>query len=236
MGDAEVFGHRLVDGTIRPSDHIISSLAATTPDDLITVKQVNSWKGLYKTLIRHLPHLATVMLPFDRACASKLSSSRFDWASPGILAAFNTATSHLKEIQATYLPRPDEQLILQPDTSSSELCTGWALYTLRKDGKDVKWLPVQYASAKLANYMAGWSPCEKEGVGAVVAIDQVRHWVNESRLTTIVMPDNKPVVDAAALMKLGRHSTSSRLQQLLASVNRSNIKFRHNSAKADSWR
>ena len=232
MGDAEVFGHRLVDGTIQPSDHIISSLAATTPADLVTVKQVNSWKGLYKTLIRHLPHLAMVMLPFDRACASKLSSSKFDWGSPGILAAFNTATSHLKEIQATYLPRPDEQLILQPDTSSSELCTGWALYTIRKEGKDEKWLPVQYASAKLPNYMAGWSPCEKEGVGAVVAIDQVRHWINESRLTTIVMPDNKPVVDAAALMKLGRHSTSSRLQQLLASVNRSNIKFRHNSAKA----
>ena len=73
---------------------------------------------------------------------------------------------------------------------------------------------------------------EKEGVGAVLAIDQVRHWVNESLKPTIVMPDNKPVVEAAAKMKLGKASTNSRLQQLLASVNRSNITFRHNSAKA----
>ena len=232
LGDVEVFGHRVVDGTVRPSDHIITSLAATTPSDLVSVRQVNSWKGLYKTLIRHLPHLASVMTPFDQACASKVSTSKFDWSRPGILAAFNTATSHLKEIQTTYLPKPQEQLVLEPDTSSSELCTGWALYTLRKTDQGIQKLPVQYASGKLAGYMARWCPCEKEGVGAVLAIDQVRHWVNESHLPTIVLPDNKPVVDAAALMRLGRHSTNARLQQLLACVNKSNVIFRHNSAKA----
>ena len=232
LGETEVFGHRVVNGTVRPSEHILTSLAATTPEDLVTVKQVNSWKGLYKTLIRHLPHLAAVMMPFDKACSSKASSSKFDWSRPGILAAFNTATSHLKEIKTTYLPRPEEQLVLQPDTSSINLCTGWVLYTLRPSQQGTQWLPVQYASGKLSNYMEGWSPCEKEGVGAVLAIDQVRHWVNESHKTTIVMPDNKPVIQAADLMKLGKHSTNSRLQQLLASVNRSNIKFMHNSAKA----
>ena len=232
LGDTEVFGHRVSNGTVGPSEHIITSLAATTTADLVTVKQVNSWKGLYKTLIRHLPHLAAVMMPFDRACASKASSSKFDWSRPGILAAFNTATTHLKEIKTTYLPRPEEQLALQPDTSTNTLCTGWVLYTLRPSQQGTQWLPVQYASGKLSNYMEGWSPCEKEGVGAVLAIDQVRHWINESHKTTIVMPDNKPVVEAANKMKLGKHSTSSRLQQLLACVNRSNIKFRHNSAKA----
>ena len=232
LQDNEVFGHRIADGRVRPSDHILSSLAATTPSELVTVKQVNSWKGLYKTLIKHLPHLASYMAPFDQACASKPSSSTFDWSRPGILAAFNAATSHLKEIQETYLPHPEEQLVLQPDASSSDNCIGWALYTMRPEEKGVQKLPVQYASAKLPNYMEGWTPCEKEGVGAVTAIDQVRHWINESQKTTIVMPDNKPVVEAAKLMKLGRHSTSSRLQQLLASVNRSNVNFSHNSAKA----
>ena len=33
-------------------------------------------------------------------------------------------------------------------------------------------------------------------------------------------------------MKIGRHSKNSRLQSLLTSVNRSNVTFRHNSAKA----
>ena len=232
LEDTEVFGHRIADGKVRPSDHILTSLAATTPDQLVTYRQVNSWKGLYKTLIKHLPHLASYMAPFDQACASKPSSATFDWSRPGILAAFNAATSHLSEIQETYLPHPEEQLVLQPDTSSSDNCIGWALYTTRQTGEAAQKLPVQYASAKLPKYMEEWSPCEKEGVGAVTSIDQVRHWINESLKTTIVMPDNKPVVEAAKLMKLGRHSTSSRLQQLLTSVNRSNVDFRHNSAKA----
>ena len=232
LQDTEVFGHRVADGKVRPSDHILTSLAATTPSQLVTYRQVNSWKGLYKTLIKHLPHLASYMAPFDKACASKPSTAKFDWSLPGILAAFNAATSHLEEIQETYLPHPDEQLVLQPDHSSSDNCIGWALYTMRPSKEGIRKLPVQYASAKLPKYMETWTPCEKEGVGAVTSIDQVRHWINESRKTTIVMPDNKPVVEATKLMKLGRHSTSSRLQQLFASVNRSNVDFRHNSAKA----
>ena len=80
--------------------------------------------------------------------------------------------------------------------------------------------------------MSTWCPCELEGAGVVVAIDQVRHWINESVFTTTVLADNKPVVDAANMMKIGRHSKNSRLQSLLTSVNRSNVTFRHNSAKA----
>ena len=245
LQDSEIYGHRVVNGTIRPSDHIVSTLASTTVKDLVTVKQVNSWKGLYKTLIRHLPKLAAFMVPFDEAVKGLLSSSPFDWSLPGIVAAFNAATSHLDQVQATALPKPDEQLALLPDTSTSNLCAGWALYTQRAtkekqlphtssmppdDG--FSWLPVQYMSGKLAPYMEGWSPCEQEGAGSVMAIDQARHWINESRHPTWVLPDNKPVVDASNLMRLGRHSTNPRLQQLLASVNRSNVVFRHNSAKA----
>ena len=66
----------------------------------------------------------------------------------------------------------------------------------------------------------------------MLAIDQVRHWINESTKPTLVLPDNKPVVEAADLMRRGKHSKSPRLLSLLASVNRSNVRFRHNSAKA----
>lgn len=128
---------------------------------MVTVKQVNSYKGLYKTLIRHLPDLASLMAPFDAACAGQPSSNKFDWSAPGILAAFNTATKHLDKVMATYLPHPDEQLALMPDTSDLNLCTGWVLYAERKpDGGSPAWLPVQYASAKLSNYMSTWTPCE----------------------------------------------------------------------------
>ena len=228
LQDSEVFGHRVVDGTIRPSDHIVSTLGSTKIGDLVTVKQINSWKGLYKTLIRHLPHLASFMDPFDNACKNLSSSATFDWNQPGMVAAFNAATTHLDQVRATYLPRPDEQLALQPDASTSNHCAGWVLYTQRAK----KWLPVQYMSGKLALYMHQWYPCEKEAVGAVMAIDQCRHWINESKLPTWVLPDSKPVVDAANLMRIGRHSSNPRLQQLLTCVNKSNLVFKHSSAKA----
>ena len=226
--DTEVFGHRIKGGEVRPSDHNIKSLLETSPDQLKTVRQVNAWKGLYKTLIRHLPNLAEFMSPFDTACGGKESVSQFDWSKPGILQAFNAATNQLDKIHHTVLPNPSEQLFLMPDTSKSNLCTGWVLYTKRDDVL----LPVQYASAKLPKYMAQWCPCELEGAGTVVAIEQVRHWINESHHTTIVLPDNKPVVYAANLMKTGKYSKNARLQSLLTCVNRSNITFRHNSAKA----
>ena len=230
--EAEVYGHKFSHGKIRPSDHIVNSLVATTIESLTTVRQVNSWKGLFKTLIRHLPDLASLMVPFDTACAGQPSGDRFDWSRPGILAAFNAATKHLSKVTETYLPHPSEQLVLKPDTSQSDLCTGWVMYTGRVGKEGTTWLPVQFASAKLPNYMETWSPCELEGVGAVLAIDQTRHWINESLKPTLVMPDNKPVVEATALMKLGRHSRNPRLQSLLASVNRSNVTFTHSSAKA----
>ena len=107
------------------------------------------------------------------------------------------------------------------------ICVGWVLYVIR-DGKT---LPVMYCTAKLKDYMIKWYPCEKEAIGAVLAIDQCAHWIGESEHTTLVGPDCIAVVKAVDLMKKGRHSSNPRLQSLLASVNRRNVKFFHNSAK-----
>ena len=149
LQETEVFGHRVKDGKVRPSDHIVTALGKTTREELKTVRQVNSWKGLYKTLIHHLPGLASQMVPFDTACAGKMSTSDFDWAEPGLVSAFNSAARHLGQVRETFLPSPSEQLVLMPDMSSSNPCTGWVLYTEREWEAGKVWLPVQYASAKL---------------------------------------------------------------------------------------
>ena len=227
LPDTEVYGYRIKNGKVAPSQHIITNLGKTNIEDLKTVKQINSWKGLYKTLIGHLPHLAHFMSPFDQATASKESKSKFDWT-PQLTSAFNAAIKQLDQINETYLPHPDDQLILKPDTAKVPLCTGWTLYAI----VDSKELPVHYCSAKLPSHMSNWFPCELEAVGAVLAIDQCSPWINESNLTTLVGPDSMPVVKAAQMMKIGRHSKNPRLQQLLTSVNRRNIRFYHNSAKA----
>ena len=75
--DTEIYGYRIVNGRIKPSEHTITSLGQTKIENLKTVKQVNSRKGLYKTLIGHLPALSNVMSPFDSATGSKNSNETF---------------------------------------------------------------------------------------------------------------------------------------------------------------
>ena len=65
----------------------------------------------------------------------------------------------------------------------------------------------------------------------VLSIDQCSHWIGEYTLPTLVGPDSLAVVKAVELMKRGKHSSNPRLQALLASVNRRNVNFFHNSAK-----
>ena len=83
---------------------------------------------------------------------------------------------HLKHINATYLPKPNEQLILLPDAMSTSPCVGWVLY-VRRDGK---LYPVSYCTAKLKDYMVNWYSCEQEAVGVVLSLDQCSHWIRES--------------------------------------------------------
>jgi hypothetical protein len=162
LDDTEVYGFRIRQGYVLPSPHSVDNLGAIKIDDLKTVKQVNSWRGLYKTLIAHLPQLAFFMSPFDRATAGKNSRDNFVW-SPELRAAYNAAAAHLTNINKTFLPHPEDKLVLKPDTAKVKICTGWALYAVReKDGKS-ELLPVQYCSAKLADYMKDWYPCELGG-------------------------------------------------------------------------
>ena len=230
LDDVEVYGIRVQNGFIGPSPHRIKDLGNVNYENIKTIKQLNSWRGLYKTLIGHLPHLSHVMEPFDKFVSSKKSSDSLTW-SPELLLAFKEATAHLEEINKTYLPRPHDQLILKPDAAKVNTCSGWVLYAVTGPASNQQLLPVMFCSARLPDYMSRWYPCEIEAVGAVLAIDQAAHWINESNKTTIVMPDSMPVVRAANLMKKGKHSKNPRLQSLLACVNRRNISFVHNSAK-----
>ena len=228
--DMEVFGLRIKDGLVLPSDHIIKSLGKSSIDQLKTVKHMNSWKGLYKTLLSSLPHLASVMDPFDKACVGKNSKDLITW-SPALMAAFNEAMHHLVNITKLTLPRPDEQLILMPDGARVPGGIGWALFVQRiTDGKP-SLIPVQFYSAKIKDYMMKWLPCEIEGVASAMAINACSHWILASTKPTYVTPDCKAVVEAVERMKQGKLSRNPRLQMILISINRRPVTFIHSSAK-----
>jgi len=231
--ETEVYGWKYsLDGSIAPSDHIITDLGVTDITTLKTVKSVNSWRGLYKTLLPALPNLAALMDPFDKASAQLQTRGvkEFEWT-PHLTAAFNLAQSHLKTATKRTLPKPHEQLLLQPDGAQTPPCIGWCLYVLRNVNGQTTPIPVQFASAKLSPYMMHWKPCEIEAVAAATAIDQCSHWIMEADKPTLVCPDSKAVVQATERMRRGQMSKNPRLQTILSCINRRPVTFHHSSAK-----
>jgi len=229
-GDIEVFGWRIRNGKVTPSDHIITNLGKSSITQLTTVKQVNSWKGLYKTLLNALPHLAAVMDPFDKVTAKLNSRDKFEWT-PDLIAAFNKAQSHLEQVNALTLPSPEEQLILMPDGARVPGGIGWALFVQRTIDSKQRLLPVQFFSAKIKPYMQKWLPCEIEGVASAMAINACSHWIRASHKPTYVTPDCKAVVQAVERMRQGKLSRNPRLQMILICINRRPVTFLHSSAK-----
>ena len=226
----EVYGVKLQNNTLSPSDHVLTSLGLTSIQQLKTARDVNAWRGLYKTLLHNLPKLAAFMHPFDLATASMAAKDTFVW-SPELTAAFNAAQDHLKNSRSLALPAPNEQLVLQPDGAQRPPAIGWVLSVIRQiDGKS-QLVPVQYCSAKLKQHMQFWSPCEIEAVATNIAVEQCAPWIMEATNPTYVCPDSKAVVQAANRMAQGKMSTNPRLQNLLACINRRPILFHHSSAK-----
>ena len=128
LNDVEVYGVRITDGFVLPSPHRVNDLGNIRKEDIKTVKQLNSWRGLYKTLIGHIPHLSYYMDPFDKVTATKKSGDTVEW-SPDLNVAFTRAMAQLETINKTYLPKPTDRLILKPDTAKINTCSGWVLCT-----------------------------------------------------------------------------------------------------------
>ena len=62
-------------------------------------------------------------------------------------------------------------------------------------------------------------------------MEKAYHFIVESQLKTLHLVDNKPVVQAAKIIKDGRLSASARMQSFLACINRFPIIIQHISRK-----
>ena len=88
------------------------------------------------------------MDPFDKLTGSKKSADLVEWT-PDLAHAFKNAKAQLEKVNETYLPKPEDRLILKPDAAKVNTCTGWVLYAITKVQGVEKTLPVTYCSAKL---------------------------------------------------------------------------------------
>ena len=212
-------------GFLQPSPHRQLALTNTKTEDILKVRDMRSWVGLFKTLHMATPNISTILAPFETASAGKDSNEDFIWDFK-LEKLFRQAKEKISQMVTLYLPSPEDQLILQTDASKQGL--GHILYALKEEKK----LPVRIHSVKLPNKCIKWCPCETESLGLAAGIEKEYNIVRESNKPLIIETDNKPVFEAIKLINKGKFSARARMSSILTNVNRTPIKIRHISGKA----
>ena len=215
-------------GRLLPSPHRQLALKNTKQEDLVIIKDLRSWIGLYKTLLIATPHLATIMDPFDKETAAKDSRDKITLTSQ-LAHAFREAKNHIDNIRELYLPAPDDQLLLVPDGSQKTPGIGHVLYAIVNGQRK----PVRFHSVKLPENCTKWSPCEIEALAFATGIQAELDLIKESTKPLLIAPDSSPVKDAVNLIKKGKFSASARMNAFITNINRVPVEVIHASGKAN---
>ena len=215
-------------GTLAPSPHRKQALLEVKAEDLVTVKDVRSWIGLYKTFLYHTPNLARIMDPFDKITSDKDSKDTITWTNE-LKMAFQTAKDNIANIKEVYLPHPDDQLLIITDGARTPPGVGFVLQAKDKKG-NLK--TVRHYSVKLKPHHIKWTPCEIESVAFGTAIEAFYDIIKESTKPVIICPDSKPVCDATNLLKKGKFSLSPRIQTFLNNMGKISCEVQHISGKS----
>jgi hypothetical protein len=226
---ADILGWKWQEGgRLLPSPHRQLALKNTKQESIITIKDLRSWIGLYKTLLIATPNLATIMDPFDKETANKDSKDVVNWTSD-LASAFRDAKNHIDNIKELYLPSPEDQLLLVPDGSQKTPGIGHVLYALVDGCRK----PVRYHSVKLPENCTKWSPCEIEALAFATGIQAEIDLITESKHPLLIAPDSSPVKDAVNLIKKGKFSASARMNSFITNINRIPVEVLHVSGKAN---
>ena len=186
-------------GFLQPSPHRQFALTNTETEDIVKVKDMRSWIGLFKTLHIATPDISLILAPFETATAGRESNDIFIW-DYALEKQFRQAKDTINQMVTLYLPSPEDQLLIQTDASMQGL--GHILYAL-KDGKK---LPVRIHSIKLPDKCRRWCPCEIESLSLATGIEKEYGIIRESDKSLIVETDSKPVFEAIKLINKGKFS------------------------------
>ena len=202
-------------GYLSPSPHRVNALKNTKQQDIINVKDMRSWLGLYKTLLPASPNLTLILNPFDLEVADKESKEPIQW-NRDLIQQFKLATDAVDDLQTLYLPHPEDQLLIEVDAAKVPPGIGHTVYAI-KEGKK---LPVAFHSVKLDNNHAKWMACELEALAFSTAISSEYDKLKECKKPVIISPDSKPVADSIKMIQKGQYSSSPRMQSIINNVNR----------------
>ena len=214
-------------GKLEPSPHRRNALVNTKKEDIITIKDMRSFVGLYKTLRRATPNMAQLMAPLEEAVADKESKQLFPWTH-ALEMRFKEAQAAVEEMHTLYLPSPSDRLAIVPDAARVKPGIGHILYAIKNDQK----IPVRFHSVKLPDKCEKWQPCEIEALAFATAIEAEYDLIRESKHPLLMCPDSKVVADAVALIQKGKYSSSARINKLITNVNKVPLQVAHVSGKA----
>ena len=212
-------------GTLKASPHRVTALASVEPPK--TVLALRSFVGAYKVLSRVLPGYAQYLQKFDQLTAGKKSQERIVW-DDDLLSKFKDAQQALNNSKVITLPRPGDTLWIVTDGAVKSRGMGATMYILRD-----KLYLAGFFNATLHKYQVTWLPCEVEAVCIASAIKHFAPYIVQSSITTQVLTDSRPCVQAYEKLNRGEFSNSARITTFLSAVSRYQIRVSHISGAAN---
>ena len=97
---------------LEASPHRKSSILTTKQENIVKLKHLHSFVGLYKILHMATPATSQILVPLEEEVASKDSTNRVNWTDT-LAQRFREAKAHIKNTQTLYLPHPDDQLVIK---------------------------------------------------------------------------------------------------------------------------
>ena len=139
-------------GFLEASPHRKIALINTKTTDIVKVRDMRSWLGLFKTLHMATPKIHLILSPFEKAVAGKDSSEKFIW-NHELESAFREAKSKIDSIIKLYMPSPEDQLLLETDAANGKgdnsAGIGHILYAIKNKEK----LPVRVLEMSMIGYL-----------------------------------------------------------------------------------
>ena len=202
----------------------------------MTVKALRSYLGAYRTFFRCKKQMSSILKGLEELQAGKKSSDKVTWTEH-LKQQFEDSKKEILKLDKLYLPKADDQLVMTSDWSEKGIsCTLWAIV-------DNKPQIVSRFSSKLEktqeNMLKGAQiqpktlPCDGEMTAVYVGIKSpvISASIRASNKKTVCLVDNKPVVEAARLIKEGKFSSSRTINNLMTALSDYNLEFQHLSSK-----
>ena len=202
----------------------------------VTVQQLRSYLGGYRTFFRCKSEMAQILKDLEGFAAAKRSSEKLAWTED-LKTTFEESKRKILKLEKLYLPKPDDQLVMTSDWSEKGLsCTLWAMIdnnpqvVCRFSAKLDKTCERLLESSKVRPKTL---PCDGEMTAVYVGIKSAAFsaFIRASNKRTVCLVDNKPVVEAAKLIKDGKFSSSRVINSLMSALSEYNLEFQHLSSK-----